>query len=390
MNISLRLVVALTVCLSIVTCGSSSFAVDASDVSSQGRVSAVVELSDGDLQSLLQTGVFKFAIPVSYRNKINSLILKRPQRFKDSVAVRFNDVNKRSNTVAINIDDSTIRQMQYQPVELKIYESGYTNVLVRYSPGNATKAKKPSKLDSVVLKTILKNGKSLTGRLFETRKFSLKSSLGEVDVKLKEVSEIVFEDDGTLKVMLFNGDTLSGKSDFSTITVNSPWGLERIKVKDIEAIMAPISPELTALRSTGTQNFGVPAFPVPAASPNVIKDSLPASPVHQFPLENGRIDRLPAMPLNSIYQSPSIPTNYPFYGNQFQSFPPAYQSPVYQTPAYQTPVYQTPIYGGFGAGQIATPQVPVSDYPIGNSLIGQPLPLMSPGQLDESWLFPQN
>jgi len=85
----------------VVSLGSYQHA-NAEDTTDTGRVSAVVELSDGELQSLLQTGTFKMSIPVSYKNKVDSLILKRPDRFKDDVAVLFNEVEKRSGTIAIN------------------------------------------------------------------------------------------------------------------------------------------------------------------------------------------------------------------------------------------------------------------------------------------------
>lgn len=433
----LRMMFAAAACVSLSMLTNAAVA---SDISDRGRVSAVVELTDGELDALLQTGIFKFSIPYSLRNKVNSLILKRPERYKDDIAVRFNDVDKRSNTIDISVDDSTIEQIEYQPVELKIYESGYTNVLVHYRPGNSETTKKPSKADSVVLKTNLKSGKSLTGRLFQTKQFTIKSNLGNVKVKLKDVSQITVLEDGDLKVMLFNGDLLTGKCDFSTITINSPWGLERIKLEDIATIVAPLSIDLSANQNTQFQHNALPVqprnFAAPVAAPlavapwpNQVPVHYPAQPInanpwpvqnHQFPLATGRIDTLPAsprqiqrqsvgqnvignVPQGSVYGTPVYGT--PAYGTQ------GYGTPVYGTPVYGTPIYGTPvptqnfptaagyslpsapqeqIFGGLPVGHMPTQQVPMSEFPIGDPVLQQPLPLMKPDQSNNFWLFPQN
>lgn len=432
------------ICMACVWIGTSTFAADAIDVNDRGRVSAVVELSDSQLQALLQSGVFKFAIPYSLRNKVNSLILKRPDRFKDDIAVRFNEVDKRSNTVAIHVDDATIDQIAYQPVELKIYESGYTNVLVRYRPGNAAEVKKPSKSDSVVLRTILKNGKSLTGRLFETKQFQLESGLGDVKVKLKEVSEITVQEDGDLKVTLLDGDTITGEPDFSSLTINSKWGLERIKLDDISSIVAPLTPAEgssvgasvgAAIYKSSPRSIASPSRSVPQSTPKPMTDMSGHNPHHQFPATTGRVDTLPAsprqiqqrslsqnvphsLPSNSFYGTQVMPQNgfidgHQVYGNQVYGNQ-VYGNQIQGHQIYGTHIYSDPIYGApaqpFSApygqplnpipslpfnselpvGHLPAYQIPMSEFPIGSTPYPQPLPLMNPNQAGDSWLYPQN
>lgn len=363
----------------------------ASDSTDTGRVSAVVELTDGELQSLLNTGSFKMSIPQNLKNKVNSLILKRPDRFKDDVAVLFNDVDKRYDTVAISIDDSTIDQIAYQPVELKIYESGYTHIMVRYRPGNGMKAKKPSKTDSVELKIQLNNGKTLIGRLSYMTQFPLKSGLGKVKVKLDEVSQITFNQDGDLTVAMLNGDTLRGESNFSSVIVNSRWGQERIKTEDIASMMPARSKALStystmipsvplASRSVGQTSQGNFAG---TALPSAMNQTIYGQTFHQhqFPMATGRIDTVP--------RSPRISNPYAM--------------PIWNAPQ---PVQQYPVYGGYGQrimpsqngiisghlplGAVPMNQVPISNQPIIDSIIGQPLPMMTPNQANENWFFPQN
>ena len=389
--------------LCILLCLATSFGIcqqaNASDTTDTGRVSAVVELSDGELQSLLQTGIFKMKIPASHKNKVNSLILKRPDRYKDDVAVLFNDVNKRSNTIAISIDDSTIEQIAYQPVELKIYESGYTNILVRYRPGNGIQQEKPSKYDSVELKIMLLNGKTLTGRLSEMTQFPLKSSLGKVNVKLKEVSQITFDEDGELKVTTFDGDVLTGKSNFSSVIVNSRWGQEKIKIKDIASIAAPLSPALStqnaSIPTLPPTNYGQPMTygqptnygqPMNFGQPH---QSYPTYPQHQFPMETGRIDTLPSSPrqMNRVIQQP-LPMGMPMEtfleGSIMQ---PQSSMPLQGYNAFPS---NGMIYGEFPSNQIPMNQVPMSEFPIDNLPMGQTLPQMNPTEANDFWLFPQN
>lgn len=375
----------------------------ASDTTDTGRVSAVVELTDGELQSLLQTGTFKMSIPLRLKNKVNSLILKRPDRFKDDVAVLFNDVEKRSNTVAISVDDSTIDQIAYQPVELKIYESGYTNIMVRYRPGNGAKVKKPSKTDSVELKIRLNSGKSIIGRLSYMTQFPLKSGIGKVKVKLDEISQITFDDDGDLRVVMLNGDSLYGESNFSSVIINSRWGQERIKTKDI----ASITPTLS--KASSAHKTMIPSRPLTRGSVGQIGQGysavsvLPRAitqpvygqsyPQYQFPTTTGRIDTVPGsprqrqpyvivqpMPMHSIYGNQGLPAQQPM--QQYNSYGIYGQAIV--------PSQSGVISGSLPLQAVPMNKFPISEIPVIDSRIGSPLPMMTPNQANENWLFPQN
>jgi hypothetical protein len=382
----------------------------ASDTTDSGRVSAVVELSDGQLQSLLQTGTFKMSIPPRLKNKVNSLILKRPDRFKDDVAILFNDVDKRSNTIAIKIDDSTIDQIAYQPVELKIYESGYTNIMVRYTPGNRAEAKKPSKTDSVELNVRLNSGKSITGRLSYMTQIPLTSEIGKIKVKLEEVSQITFDDDGGLSVVMLNGDNLTGESNFSSVILKSRWGQERIKNKDIASISSTLSqtpaanpmmiPAPIASGFSGQTIYGNPSVSVmpPVTNAPVYNQ---AYPQQGFPIPAGRIDTVPrplrnSQPYGMMQTQPMLQHNsygnYSGYGTHQQHY---YQQPSYQQHQhyYRQPIMPSQhglIYRSIPQTAVPTNQIPVSTVEVIDSLIGQPLPMMTPHQANENWLFPRN
>ncbi len=360
----------------------------------QDRVSAVIELQDADVASLKQTGFIKMAIPPGMRDRVASVILKRPVRFKDDSAVLFNDVDRRSGMVSIKIDDSTMEQIDYQPVELKIYESGFSSIVVQYQPGNSRPTRKASKNDSAVFVTSLTNTKSLTGRIADMKEFSIKSGLGVIDVDLDEVSQITFEDDSRANVMLENGDKLSGKISFKDITINSRWGLEDLKVADIvsitKPISSPVSPNLnpsvtdmmqqnmaavpTDASMTTPQTFGIneglpmeiPTFgapqPISIPAPAI---GIPAySPLQSFSYPSGnafdqngqRIDLVPE-PLNQ----PVDQAYDPYSGQQvFDQAIDQLMQPI--DPAMQ-PVEMMPMGQNFGP--FFGEPVPVGEQPVG-------------------------
>ena len=229
------------ICLLALMCPALSISSARADDEEEDRVSAVIELQDGDVASLKQTGYIKMAIPQELINRVDSVTLKRPGRFKDQAVILYGDVDRRSGMISVCTDDATMEQIDYQPVELKIFESGFSSIVVQYQPGNSTPPKMASKKDSVLFITNLANSKSLTGRLADMKEFTIKSALGEIEVVLEKVSQITFKDDDRATVLMDNGDEISGKIDFRNITINSRWGLEDLKVSDIVSISKPIT-----------------------------------------------------------------------------------------------------------------------------------------------------
>jgi len=233
------------------------------------RLSAVIVMQDADVASLKQTGYMKMAIPPAMVNRVDSVTLKRPVRFKDKAAVLFNDVDRRSGMVTVSVDDATMEQIDYQPVE--------------------PPTQKASKNDSAVFVTSLTNSKSLTGRLADMKEFAIKSELGKVDVDLDDVSQITFEEDDQATVQMLNGDQLSGEIDFQNITIKSRWGLEDLKVSEVVSISKP----LTKAIASGVPVSLPQSIPVPQVlhgQPGI------ATPSYSYP-NVPRIDSVP-QPLN--------------------------------------------------------------------------------------------
>ncbi len=416
------------ICLLALACPVLSTSV-AQAAAEQDRVSAVIELQDAYVASLKQTGFIKMAIPPHLSDRVDSVILKRPVRFKDESAILFNDVDRRNGTVAVQIDDSTMEQIDYQPVELKIYESGFSSIVVQYRPGNSTPSRKATKDDSAVFVTNLDNAKTLTGRIADMKEFTIKSGLGKIDVDLDDVSQITFEDDGRASVQLENGDKLSGKIAFRNITINSRWGLEDLAVADIVSISKPASAATTA-PSASVMMPSMPMEPVDMATPmSADSNSMPMaipqqisipqpmmqqpvySPLqsHLHPMSNAyvpngqRIDSVPA-PLNQ-----PIGQGYDPYTGQ-QIFDQAVDQLMQPFDASMQPVEMMPMdqnFGPFfgesilmGESMLMDESMLIGEHPIGSlgDMIqnpqpieqGQPLPQNgTPEAGSDFWFFPQ-
>ena len=379
------------------------------------RVSAVLELQDADVASLKQSGFIKMVIPPHLRDRVDSVTLKRPVRFKDESAISFNDVDRRNGMVAVRVDDATMEQIDYQPVELKIYESGFSSIVVQYRPGNSTPARKSSKDDSAVFVTNLTNSKSLTGRIADMKEFTIKSGLGKIDVVLDEVTQITFEDDNRATVQLENGDQLSGKIAFRNITINSRWGKEDLKVDDIVSISKPFSGAIGSPVASSVLDQGVPVGPSNLAAPmpsgSSTRQAIPQSisipqPITQLPAYSPqqtfsnpintyslgqRIDVVPE-PLNQ----PIGQAYDPYTGQQI--FDQAVDQLMQPVDPSMVPVQAMPIDQNFGP--FFGEAIPVGEQPVGGfgeiiqSQQGIPaeqaLPQgVTPDVGSDFWFFPQ-
>ena len=347
------------------------------------RLSAVIVMQDADVASLKQTGYMKMAIPPAMVNRVDSVTLKRPVRFKDKAAVLFNDVDRRSGMVTVSVDDATMEQIDYQPVELKIFESGFSSIVVEYRPGNSAPTQKASKNDSAVFVTSLTNSKSLTGRLADMKEFAIKSELGKVDVDLDDVSQITFEEDDQATVQMLNGDQLSGEIDFQNITIKSRWGLEDLKVSEVVSISKPLTKSIAS---------GVPvSLPQSIPVPQVLHGQPGiATPSYSYP-NVPRIDSVP-QPLNQ-----PIGNAYDAYAGQkvFDQAVDQLMQPVPMMPMGQ------PIGPFFGEPMPIGEPMPMGEQPVGGygemmqNLQEVPMgdvgaPTTAPTGQSDFWFFPAN
>jgi hypothetical protein len=197
-------------------------------------------LNDQNLETLLTNGNVEVHIPPQLRNSVESLVIKRPLFFKDQTAAQFADAELVGRRLVVNVDDSVIERIDYQPVKLKLYESGYSSLIVRYVGAlpwrNAPDVGDPE-TDSPFLTVKLKSEKGIRGRIRGVQSLQLDSTLGKIKVNLSKSQKIRVRGDGGLVVEMANGDRVSGTIDFLEIELINRWGDETIAVSDIDELI---------------------------------------------------------------------------------------------------------------------------------------------------------
>ncbi len=203
--------------------------------------SAVVTLDDAKLDSLLRKGRIEVNIPFQLANSIDSVILKRPIHFKEKRAVEFAEAELAGRRLKIQLDDEVIQRIDYQPVELRVYENGISSVVLRYvgiSPEQKSlKDIGNPETDSPILMARLKSGKGLAGRIRGMQSLKINSVLGQIDVSFAKTKKILVGDKGELNIQMANGDLISGTIEGGKIEMLNRWETETIDLASVAALI---------------------------------------------------------------------------------------------------------------------------------------------------------
>ena len=236
-------------------------------------VSMVIVLDDSRLAMLKRTGYLNTSVPQYYRDRVESIVLKRPDFFKDQRATEYGDVARSGATIKLIVDDNTLDQLDYQPLEIKIYESGYDSVLLSYRRTNVSGGATPMRQDvgsehSVPVKVRLDNGKSIRGPIRDTKAISIDSAIGVLDIKIAEMQTLKFTDaeKRNVAVTMANGDLVSGKIEDIPVEIVSRWGNEILELNSIQSITNQAN--IQTRRSTDATR-AVPSAHRPALNPAV-------------------------------------------------------------------------------------------------------------------------
>jgi len=202
--------------------------------------SAVLTLDDANLQTLIRQGRVEIGIPQQLVNSVESVIVKRPVHFKNKKATDFADAELAGQKLVVNVDNSVIERIDYQPVELKVYETGFSSVVLNYvgdsSTSNASDPGDP-KTDSPLMTIKLKSGNGITGRIVGMKQLKIDSELGMIEVAFDRTNQIKVKRNGELNIEMVNGDLISGKVDGNKIELINRWSTESIKLSDVAALI---------------------------------------------------------------------------------------------------------------------------------------------------------
>ena len=263
------LLIAIIACCSAWLPVENGFAKTQDSVEEDQWFSANVVIDDQKLDSLRRTGALNISLPPQYVNRVDAIVLKRPFYFKEENATEFLDITRDFRSVSMDITETLLDQLDYQAVELRIYESEFDTIVLRYVGGKVTRDAKTylagdAENDSPVVKVLLKNGKGISGRIRGMKKIHIDSVMGELDIDIKDVSLITFnKEDQKFSFAMRNGDNISGESEFKEIELLSRWGTEVLDLIDIRSIK-PEQPLQTRSRRFTNQfpTNGIPGAPM--------------------------------------------------------------------------------------------------------------------------------
>lgn len=198
---------------------------------------AVVTLDDKKLESLLKDGQLEIAIPKQLVNSIDSITVKRPIYFKDQDAPQFADATLKGRKLFVNIDELALERIDYQPIDLKVYETGFSSVVLKYfgTPQSQNKLDKigDSKTDSPFVMVKLKSGKGIQGRIKGLKEIPIRSTLGEIAISIGSARSIEVGKDNRLTVQMLNGDLISGSTNMKSIELLTRWENETLNLSEI-------------------------------------------------------------------------------------------------------------------------------------------------------------
>ena len=202
--------------------------------------SAVLTLDDKSMRTLLQQGKAEISIPQQLIGSVEAVVLRRPVVFKDNEAKEFAEARLEGQRLVIDVDQEILSRISYQPVQLNIYETGFSSVVLNYVPQKkATSVKKlgDAERDSPVLTLKLKSGNAVTGKIKDLQELNLDSAIGNILVELSQVSKIEFQNNDTLKIEMDNGDLITGKIAETEFVLINRWDTETIPLKDVAAVI---------------------------------------------------------------------------------------------------------------------------------------------------------
>lgn len=205
-------------------------------VTAPAGFNALLNLDDRNLQTLVKQGSVSISIPQHLIGRVEAIVLRRPVVFKENKSIAFADAQLAGQQLIVDVDNSILGRIGYQPVQLNVYEPQFSSVVLKYVAGNAEDSEKnlgDAEQDSPLLKLTLKSGNGITGKIRGIQQLDLDSTLGKIAVKLSRVSKIQFRDRGLLNVQMTSGDLISGKLDEGKFVLISRWGTETIPLKDI-------------------------------------------------------------------------------------------------------------------------------------------------------------
>jgi hypothetical protein len=209
------------------------------------RYMVVLTIGPQEAAALRRDGYLRATLPDKFRNRVDSVVLKHPTTFLKKKLVIRDDIDKVRATLLVNIDESIVDRLEYQPVQMKVYQSGFDSITLKYrrptnrgrlpSRGQGMKPK-PNDSPQVFVRLSPENG--TTGWIRNMRTFEVETQFGPTKIPLNRIAGIRFNTPEANQVVVISvtGDYLTGTIDFADIVLATRWGDERIPISKMESV----------------------------------------------------------------------------------------------------------------------------------------------------------
>jgi len=218
--------------------------------SSEEKFVLVITLNASRIRSLQVDGVLKTEVPPKLRNKIEAIRFQNPTSFLDEPIQIEAKTDLQNRALASRIDQSVIDRLEYQPVQMKIYDGNFSSVLVVLDNSKQDSvATVPGQLaappqgpnDSNPFFVRISDTRGISGAIKDLKTIVLKTEFGDVDLPFEHVRGIRFrpiENSQTAQVyaVLKNGDRISGVVNRKTISIKSRWGEKELRIAEIDSL----------------------------------------------------------------------------------------------------------------------------------------------------------
>jgi len=208
------------------------------------RYMVVLTIGEQEAATLRRSGRLRATLPDKYRNRVDSVLLKHSTTFLSKKLVVRGDFDKAGSSLMVNVDESVIDRLEFQPVQIKVYQSGYKSITLRYKrPSRAQldaiprEAKpKPDDSPQVYVRLSPKNGTA--GWIRNMKNLSVETQFGSTEIPFNRIAGVRFNTEESNKVVVISltGDYLTGTIDFDEIVLATRWGDQKIPVGELESI----------------------------------------------------------------------------------------------------------------------------------------------------------
>ncbi len=211
----------------------------------QERYMLVLTIGELEASALRRDGQLRATLPAKFRNRVDSILLKHPTTFLSKKLVVDDDVDKLGRTLLVNVDESIVDRLEYQPVQMKIYQSGFDSITLKYQrPKNQARlaslrrGTKPQPNDSPRVFVRLSPQNGTTGWIRSMKILTVETQFGSTKIPLNRIAGIRFNADEANEVVVISvtGDYLTGSIDLNQIVLATRWGDETIPVSKLESI----------------------------------------------------------------------------------------------------------------------------------------------------------